>query len=291
MKALVTGATGFLGGHLVRHLVNTGWSVDAIVRDPKAPRARAVEDMGARLRIGDTTAATGAQILESGADGIFHLATHYLKTHTAADLEPLSRANLEFGIAVLDAAAASGAPVVATSSYFQFREGRPHPSSLYAATKQAWSTIAGYYVDVAGLPLSEVVMYDTYGPDDTRPKLVPLLAGAAHSGETVRLGNPEQPLNLTHASDVAAGLEQLMTTPENPRVTAICAQETVTTEELVRTFQKLAPGQLTVEFNRTAPISDLVTHAGNWPTPTGWVPNVSLREGLASVLAHSSRGV
>ncbi|WP_291378083.1 NAD(P)-dependent oxidoreductase [Demequina sp.] len=287
MKALVTGATGFLGGHLVHHLVNTGWSVDAIVRDPQAPRAREVERMGARLRIADSTTSTSDQVLESQADGIFHLATHYLKTHTAQDLEPLSRANLEFGIAVLDAAAASGTPVVSTSSYFQFRGGAPHPSSLYAATKQAWSTIAEYYADARGLRLNEVVMYDTYGPGDTRGKLVPLLTSAVRSGETVRLGNPDQPLNLTHAFDVAAGLAQLMTTPENPRVTTMCARETVTTEELVHTFQELAPGRLTVEFNRSAPVNDLVTHAGNWPTPSGWAANVPLRTGIAGILAGS----
>lgn len=287
MKALVTGATGFLGGHLVRHLVNTGWSVDAVVRDPRVPRARGVESMGARLRIGDSTDSTCAQILESEADGIFHLATHYLKTHAAQDLEPLSRANLEFGIAVLDAAAASGTPLVATSSFFQFREGSPHPSSLYAATKQAWSTIARYYVESAGLRLNEVVMYDTYGPGDTRRKLVPLLAGAVQSGETVQLGNPDQPLNLTHASDVAAGLAGLLTTPENSDVTTICARETVTTEELVLTFQELAPGRLAVEFDRDAPINDLVTRAGNWPLPSGWEPTVSLSQGIAGVLADS----
>lgn len=287
MKALVTGATGFLGGHLVRHLVGTGWSVDALVRDPRAPRAREVESMGARLRIGDSTDSTCSQILESGSDGIFHLATHYLKTHTAQDLEPLSRANLEFGIAVLDAAAATRTPLVATSSFFQFRAGSPYPSSLYAATKQAWSSIAGYYVEVAGLRLNEVVMYDTYGPGDTRRKLVPLLAGAVQSGETVRLGNPDQPLNLTHASDVAAGLAGLLITPENPAVTTICARETVTTEELVLTFQELAPGRLTVEFDRDAPINDLVTSAGNWPSPSGWEPTVSLSEGIAGVLADS----
>lgn len=75
MRYLVTGATGFIGGHLVRQLVDAGHDVVALVREPTA--ARDLDDLGVELARGDILDRTSLERTMTGADGVFHLAAWY----------------------------------------------------------------------------------------------------------------------------------------------------------------------------------------------------------------------
>src|SRR2546428_13179 len=75
MKCFVTGATGFVGGHLVRHLCNAEQEVVALVRDPS--RAGELSRIGARLARGDVTDKESMRAPMTGVDGVFHVAGWY----------------------------------------------------------------------------------------------------------------------------------------------------------------------------------------------------------------------
>jgi len=75
MKCFVTGATGFLGGHLVRQLCNAEHEVVALVRDPS--RAGELSRIGARLARGDVTDKESMRAPMTGVDGVFHVAGWY----------------------------------------------------------------------------------------------------------------------------------------------------------------------------------------------------------------------
>lgn len=74
MPNLVTGATGFLGGHLVEHLLARGQPVRALVRNPvKAERLR---EQGVEIVQGDVTEPASLVAAVTGCDTIYHLAAH-----------------------------------------------------------------------------------------------------------------------------------------------------------------------------------------------------------------------
>jgi 2-alkyl-3-oxoalkanoate reductase len=72
MKALVTGATGFVGSHLVRALLRRGDSVRILTRT--ADRGALLKSAGAEIRIGDLGKPDGINGIAAGMDVVFHLA-------------------------------------------------------------------------------------------------------------------------------------------------------------------------------------------------------------------------
>jgi len=76
---LVTGATGRQGGYVARRLMNEGWSVRALTRDPSKPAALALENLGAEVVKGDYEDPRSIEKAVSGVYGVFGLFTPFEK--------------------------------------------------------------------------------------------------------------------------------------------------------------------------------------------------------------------
>lgn len=75
MRAFVTGATGFIGGHVARRLVANGWEVTALARTPE--RAAPLRQAGITVVPGDVTEPSSLSGPMRLADAVFHLAAWY----------------------------------------------------------------------------------------------------------------------------------------------------------------------------------------------------------------------
>jgi dihydroflavonol-4-reductase len=203
--AAVTGATGFVGGHLVAALVDAGLRVRCLVRATSDPRwlpAAGVERVTAPLD--DAPALRDAV---AGAAVVFHLAA---VTSSARPAE-YARVNVDGTRRLLDAvrAAAPAARVVLCSSLAAVgpaRGGRPareedapSPVSAYGASKLAAERA------LLGAGLDGVVVRPpaVYGPRD-RDVLAAFRLAAR--GLAPRVGPADQRLSLIHAADLARAL-------------------------------------------------------------------------------------
>ena len=112
MRTLVTGATGFIGAHVARHLRNAGHEVRGLVRPGGTP-ADALPD-GVVPVLGDVRDADAVARAARGVDAIFHVAALYsLSRRRAAAVRSV---NVDGTRVVIDVARASGARLVHTSS-------------------------------------------------------------------------------------------------------------------------------------------------------------------------------
>jgi nucleoside-diphosphate-sugar epimerase len=106
-KALVTGGTGFVGGHVVHALLDEGWSVRVLARDPSKSTGSLIDGCGADLCRGDLASEDGAGAQEGleeacgGVDAVVH-AAGVLK---ARSLEDYREVNLRGTERLLRAAA------------------------------------------------------------------------------------------------------------------------------------------------------------------------------------------
>src|SRR5678816_2545522 len=75
MKYLVTGATGFVGAHVVKQLLVAGHAVNAVVRSPA--KASGLADFGVKLFPGDVADKASLRAPMTGVDGVFHIAGWY----------------------------------------------------------------------------------------------------------------------------------------------------------------------------------------------------------------------
>ena len=174
MEYFVTGATGFIGGHLVRQLREAGHGVVAVVRDPA--RAGDLARLGVKVHKGDITDKESMRGPMAGVDGVFHLAAWYKVGER--DKSPAMPINVDGTRNVLDLMQELGVPkgvYTSTLAVFGDTKGQAVDESYrhdgpwlseYDRTK--W--IAHYEVAEPmmrkGLPLVIVQPGVTYGPGD-----------------------------------------------------------------------------------------------------------------------------
>ena len=169
MNILVTGVTGFIGTHLLRVLKDQ-YEVHAFIRS-STDVAKVPADF--IFVFNDNVEELSIYLKENKIEGIIHLASLYVAQHQPSQVKDLVLSNVYLGTALLEAAANAGVKwFLNTGTFFQHYQNASYsPVNLYAATKQAFESIAQYYIDTEKIKFCTLMLSDTFGPDDIRPKI------------------------------------------------------------------------------------------------------------------------
>lgn len=189
----VTGATGFVGSHLVPHLDAAGWQVRALVRG--YPSAILGSGRILDLVIGSVEDEDSLARLVDGCDAVVH-AAGLIKARSAAELFRIN-ADAVGRLARLAAAQPTSPRFVLVSSI----AAREPTLSAYAASKRAGESALSSHG--AGLPWTVLRPPAIYGPGDR--ETLPFFRCAA-LGLAPRIGRRGNRLSLLHVRDLAAAL-------------------------------------------------------------------------------------
>lgn len=290
-RALVTGATGFVGGHLVARLVSDGWEVHALVREPLH---RPLLAAGVRtLPYDGTYASARSAVAAAEPDVALHLASLFLSEHVPQDVDSLIAANVLLGTQLLEACAVQSVRgVVSTGTSWQHFDGQGYrPVNLYAATKEAFDAIVAYFADARALAVVTLRLFDSYGPGDRRRKLLALLRDAAQSGTPLAMSPGEQLIDLVYVDDIVEGLviaaERVLDADGGHEIFGLSSGAPVSLRALVDVVGEVLGRSIEVDWGgRPYRPREVMTP---WTPPRalpGWQPGVGLREGLARTFAR-----
>ena len=208
MKVLVTGATGFTGGHLARELVRRGRAVRALVRDPA--KAAALAKDGIELATGDLTDADAVARATEGCEVVYHIAAVYREARHGDDF--YRRVNVGGTANVLNAARKLGVGRVVHCSTVGVHgdiakvpadEDAPFsPGDVYQETKLEAEQLA-LKEFTSGLGGAIFRPVGIYGPGDLR---FLKLFKTIHNGTFRMIGTGDVLYHMTYIDDLVDGI-------------------------------------------------------------------------------------
>ena len=238
MKALVTGVTGFTGGHLARHLVGRGYDVRGLVRPTSAAGAAALDDAGIDVVPGDLTAPASLRTACQDVEVVFHIAATYRTAgHGAATYHAVNVAGTE---RLLEAALAAGVRRVihcSTGGVHGHIERPPAdedaplaPGDIYQRTKLDAERQARAFGTSHDIEIVVARPIGIYGPGDTRFLKMFRIA----RGKLPLLGDGQVFYHMTFIDDLVEGFRLCAETPSAAgRTYVLAGPEYTTLEELM----------------------------------------------------------
>ena len=225
MKALVTGADGFIGSHLVEHLIDKGLEVKAftyynsfntwgwIDSFPKE-KQKQIE-----IFSGDIRDPNGVRQAMKGIDVVFHLAAliaipfsyhspdSYVDTNIKGTLNVLQAAR-DLGTRVL---VTSTSEVYGTAQYVPIDEKHPFQGqSPYSATKIGADRLAESFYRSFELPVTIVRPFNTYGPRQSARAVIPTIITQLLNGyQEIKLGSLTPTRDFNYVKDTVNGFYEI----------------------------------------------------------------------------------
>jgi nucleoside-diphosphate-sugar epimerase len=291
-RALVTGATGFVGGRLAQRLAAEGWEVHGVVRRPPGdPAVRALAAIGSAHYHDGSVESLARLVSISRPTVVFHLAARFTAEHRPLDVELLIRDNILFGTQLLEAMRAAGATriVSAGSAWQHFRNHEYSPVSLYAATKKAFSDLLLYFVEAHDMQAITLELSDTYGPGDVRRKLIPLMLEAERGNRELSMVRGELPLNFVYVDDAVSAFivaaQRLLAGGAHAYETfAVRSAEPIVVKDLFAIWKKARGVHLAARWGeRPYRPREVLEHWTQGELLPDWHADVSLEQGLRAL--------
>jgi UDP-glucuronate decarboxylase len=291
-RVLLTGASGFVGSHVARHLVQEGHDVFALVREQSdLSRLEGVQDavhlVHGDLLDGDRIAAVVEQV---HPDVCLHVAWYAepgvylhspLNVHYISSSLHLATKLAEVGCRRLVVA---GTCAEYDARYGYLSESTPTgPVTLYAASKVALQTVLAKLAEQIDLSVAWARIFYIYGPRESPKRFVPDIITTMLRGEPSRTTLGEQVRDYVHVEDVASGLWAVAQS-ELAGVVNLGTGVPVTNREIVRKVGEILARRDLVKLGdmpyRSGDPMFLCADNRLIREHTGWRPQVDIESGL-----------
>lgn len=212
---LITGASGFVGGHLLNNCLKNNFNVYAIF---KYSRKNINFVKKYKKKIFPIFYKNIYQIKNKltnyKIDYVIHCATHYIKKHAHNDIENIIKSNILFSTILLDVVVnIKIKKFINLGTVWQhFNNNKNLAFNFYAATKQSFECILNYYKNqYPKIKFYNILLTDTFGTNDKRKKLVAILIKNLKKKNKNKITIPKNlSMNLVSINQVTKCLNDLL---------------------------------------------------------------------------------
>lgn len=224
-RALVTGADGFIGSHLVERLLDNGVEVSALCMYNSNGSLGWLDEVPgiwdrANVHLGDVRDSEFVSRLVEGHDTVFHLAAliaipfsyeaprSFVETNITGTLNVLEAARRHDGTRVIHT---STSEVYGTPKTTPISEDHPiQPQSPYAATKASADDLCRAYASSFGVDVLTLRPFNTFGPRQSLRAVIPTVLMQMLSDATeIRLGSLHPKRDFTFVEDTVDGFVRI----------------------------------------------------------------------------------
>ena len=292
MKVLITGCSGFIGRNVLDHLVKLDVEICAISRSSLPAKFKAIDWKAVDVL---DSAAVDRYIQIIRPTHLIHLAWYAVPGGFWLGKE--NYAWLSASINLVKSFYESGgqrAVIAGTCAEYDWNEGYCSedstpclPSTTYGVCKNALRLVVDAMCSTYGTEYAWGRVFNIYGPNENRGRLVPSVIKALRGGVPVKCTPGDQSRDFLHVSDVAAAFVDLLIAKESGAYN-ICSGVPVTVRAFVEMLLEQSPVTGRAVFGAIPPSKNetpfLVGNPQRLKTATGWLPLISLRQGIKDSL-------
>jgi len=291
MNILITGGTGFIGENLIRELIDNH-EVFLLVR-PNSDWSK----LGLKhiFEFNDNIEQLTDYLIKFNIDGIIHLASLYLAQHEAKDIKELVLSNIYLGTALLEATKTAKTKwFINTGTFWQNflpNSNEYCPVNLYAGTKQAFIDLAKFYTEISDIKFVTLKLCDTFGPKDSRPKILNLFKRISETQEILGMSLGDQQLDILYIDDVVAGFICLVNNLEEDVLLdseyVLCAKKRFTLKELAEVYSQVSGKKLNIDWGgRTYRNREVMQVWNKGKVLPNWKPIYDIEAGIKLFLKN-----
>ena len=172
------------------------------------------------------------------------------------------------------------------TSWQHYKNQKYNPVCLYAATKQAFEALIEFYIQSENFKVITLKLFDTYGENDKRPKLINLLNKFADEQTELIMSKGEQILNLVHVNDVCNAYHLCIKILNNDKFIGmksycLSGDKTYKLKEVIQIFESVTGKKINVSWGgrsyRKREVMKLWNKGVKLPN---WEPKITLEQGL-----------
>jgi UDP-glucose 4-epimerase len=290
VRALVSGAAGFLGRQVATHLLGVGWEVTGfdLVSAP---------GLDCEVIEGDLRDAEAVQRAVAGKDVVCHIGAIGDVYLAGRDPGLASAVNVSGCAHIAAAAASSEARVVYASTwevygaprYEPIDEDHPcQPDHPYSITKLAGEQILLSANRLQGVPVLSLRIGTAYGPGLRPNSVFRIFIDKARKGEPITIqGDGSQGRQFTHASDIAQAFELACRSDEQGKAFNVVAPDSHSIKELAEMIVQRFPTEIRFEPARAGDAPPGLVSATRARDRLGWQAETSFERGIDGLLTEA----
>ncbi len=297
--ALVTGAAGFVGANLVRHLLANGHKVHIICRpESNFWRLADIKDdlQTNNVSLSDSEALPG-YIKTIKPDWIFHLAAHGAYSWQN-DIENIMSTNVIGTANLLNACVKTNCEAfiaAGSSSEYGYKDHPPaedervDPNSEYAIAKAASTHFCKLYAQKYGVPTAVLRLYSVYGPYEDKDRLIPTIITNGLKGKFPPLVDPEIARDFIYIEDTISAFIAAATKEIKPgSVYNVGTGKQTTLRDVVSTAREIFEIQQEPQWgsmpNRKWDTSVWIANNEKLKRELSWQPKYSFKDGMIQTI-------